>query len=195
MRLIAKAFGLVLVLLTSACLVETENTLSDPDPKALDEKLLGTWHSADGGEVTLFSAAADDSNNGTYKIVYAAIRAGAEKPVEFEHYSAWRTVLDGKVYLNVVRSGGNSNTPKTMIVTYDLGADGTLALRVMNAKFLAAAIDAGKLKGKVKQGDYVEAVTITATRAELVAFVAASDRNALFAGMTAPLHKLADTKQ
>jgi hypothetical protein len=153
---------------------------------------VGTWYAAEAGEVTLFSAVADEQAPGKYRVVYASIRAGMEKPVDFEQYSAWRTVIDGKTFLNVVHLGA---TLKTMIATYDLGADGTLVLRLMDTKYVAAAIEAGKLKGKVKKGQYVDEVTITASRAELAAFVAAADRDALFAAKTAPLVKLADTRQ
>src|SRR5262249_40388340 len=40
--------GLCLLLLVSACLVETEATLADPDPGAMDQRLVGTWYSAKG---------------------------------------------------------------------------------------------------------------------------------------------------
>jgi len=201
MRVVAKALGLVLVLLLGGCLVETENTLADPDPKAKakakakDDKLVGSWYSAESGEVVMFQLAADESGSGTYHAVYAAVRAGAEKPVDFEHYKVWLTVLNGQNYLNVVRTGGTGTSPKTMIAAYDHGADGTLALRLMDMKFVAAAIEAGKLKGRVKKGQYVDEVTITATRAELAAFVAASRRDELFATKTGALHKLADTRK
>ncbi len=193
MRLIAKAFGLVLVLLTTGCLVETENTLADPDPKAMDDRLVGTWYAAEAGEVTLFTAIADEQAPGKYRVVYASVRAraGADKPVEFEQYSVWRTVIDGKVFLNVVPIGGST---KTMIAAYDIGADGRLMLRLMDTKYVAAAVDAGKLKGTVKKGQYADQVNITASRAELAAFVAAADRDALFAAKTGLLQKLPDTR-
>jgi len=191
MRVFAKVFGLVLVLLTGGCLVETENTLADPDPKAMDERLVGTWYTAEAGEVTLFTATADDTAPGKYRVLYASLRVGADKPVEYEQYSAWRTVIDGKVFLNAVGIGG---TPKTFIAAYDLGADGRLVLRLMESKYVSAAIAAGKLKGTVKKGQYVDDVKITSPRAELAAFVAAADRDGLFAAKAAPLAKLPETR-
>lgn len=195
MRIVAKALGLVLVLLLGGCLVESENTLAEPDPKVKDDKLIGTWYSAEGGEVVMFQVAADEAGSGTYRAVYVAVRAGGEKAVEFEQYNVWLTAVGGQTYLNVVRTGGTGTSPKTMIVAYDFGTDGTLVVRLMDTKFTAAAVDAGKLKGRVKKGQYVDEVTITASRAELVAFIASAKRDELFASKTGALHKLPDTKK
>jgi hypothetical protein len=186
--------GLVLLLLTGACIVETETTLSDPDPKAADQRLLGTWYHAKGGEVVLFSIAADRERDGAYRVVFTTIKADTERPVESIHYSAWRTAVNGQSYMNVRRTGGNvADMPALTIVSYDLGTDGTLVLRLMEPKQVIAAIEAGKLKGRFKKGRYVDEATITSPRAELAAFIAAADRDALFASKTGALRKLPES--
>lgn len=187
--------GLVLVLVTAGCFVETENSLSDPDPRSMDPKLVGTWYFASEGEVALFSVAEDAAKPGAYRIVYTTIKAEAEKPVETVHYQAWRTVLNGQVYLNVKRTGGTTlEQPAMTIISYDLGDDGLLALRMIDTKRVIAAIEAGKLQGRFKKDRYVDEATITSPRAELVAFVAATARDELFPHKTGGLRKLVETR-
>ena len=180
--------GLFLILLTSACFVETEATLADPDAKALDTRLVGTWYAAEKAEVTLFSIAADEKELGVYAVVFASIRPGAENAVEFAHYRVWRTVVNGRAYLNARRIGAGKDMPTQTVVAYDL-TDTTLVLRFIDAKAAIAAIEAGKLKGRVKKGSYVDEVTITSPRAELAAFVGA-EGDKLFSQKTGALRKL-----
>ena len=195
MRMAARALGLVLVLLLGGCFVETENTLAEPDPKTMDEKLLGNWYSHEGSEVAMFSVAADSAQHGVYNVVFVSLRADGGKPVQYERYRVWRTVLNGQAYLNVVRLDGTMESPKTQIVAYEIGTDGRLVINLLDSKVVAAAIDAGKLKGTVKKGQYVDEVAITAPRTELAAFVAAANRNELFAAKTGPLTKLPETQK
>lgn len=184
--------GFVLVLLNSACLVETETTLSDPDPRAADARLPGTWYFAEGGETMLFTVIAHpDDKDGVYRVVHTSINPRATDPVRSTHYSAWRTVVNGQSYLNVRRTGGSTaETPARAIVSYDLGSDGTLVLRLMEVKHVVAAIGSGKLKGRVKKGRYLDEATITSPRAELAAFIAGADRDALFAVKTKAMRRL-----
>lgn len=193
MRSILKAAaGLCLLLLNNACFVETEATLADPDAKAADARLVGTWYHAERGEVILFSVAEDANEKGVYRVVYANIRPGADDPVEAAHYRVWRTVLNGRDYLNAQRIGAAKDMPALTVVSYDV-TENTLVLRLMDTKRAIAAIEAGQLKGHVKKGTYVDEVTITSPRAELAAFVAASDRDMLFATKTGLLRKLAES--
>jgi hypothetical protein len=196
MRLLLKACaGLVLVLLTAGCLVETDTSLSDPDAKAMDPALLGTWYHATRDEADLFSVAKDPQQPGRYRIVYTAIRADSrEKPVRTAYYVAWRTVIAGHSYLNIRRTGGTDlDRPAATIVSYDLGADGTLVLRLFDTKQVIAAIKAGRLKGQFKEQSYSAEATITSPRDELVAFLAKAEHGALFAQKTAPLRKLVES--
>lgn len=194
MRSTLRAFaGLVLVLLTSACLVETEATLSDPDAKAADPRLAGTWYFNKAGETVLFSVIVDPDRAGTYRVVFTNIKPQAPNPVESIHYSAWRTVLNGQSYLNVRRTGGNlADMPALTVVSYDIGGGGTLVLRLMAPEPVIAAIESGKLKGRFKKGRYTSDATITSPRADLAAFIASANRDTLFATKTGGLRKLAE---
>ncbi len=188
--------GLCLLLLTSACLVETEATLSDPDPKADDARLLGSWYAGKGGEMAVIAAVPDDTVPGAQRAVFVNVNAFATGEIDGARYSVWRTVVNGQPYLNVRRTGGNvSDTPKVTIMAYDLASDGTLVLRLMNTTLVIAAIEAGKLKGRFRKGQYVDEATITATREELRAFIAASNREELFSEKMDAFRKLADTAQ
>jgi hypothetical protein len=195
MRSIVRAVaGLVLVVLTSACFVETEATLTDVDAKSLDERLVGTWYAGKGGEAMVLAIIKDEKNEGGYRAVFVNVNPFADGAIEGTRYSVWRTVVNGQSYLNVRRIGGSiADMPAVTIASYDIGADGSLVLRLMDTKQAIAAIEAGKLKGSFKKGQYVDEVKITSPRAELAAFVAGANRDALFATKTDPLRKMPDT--
>src|SRR5262249_56256332 len=128
------------VLLVSACLVETEATLADPDPGAMDQRLVGTWYSAKGGEAMIIAVVADDTKQGAYRVAFLNVNPFAVGAIEGTRFEAWRTVLNGKVYLNLLRTEGNvAEMPKLTIIAYDLGEDGTLVLRLMDTKAVIAA--------------------------------------------------------
>ena len=195
MRSTLKALaGLCLLLLTSACLVETEATLGDPDAKTFDQRLVGTWYSGKGGEAALISIVRDEKNEGAYRAVFVNVNPFADGTIEGTRYSVVRTVVNGQAYLSIRRIGGSiTDMPAITVLSYDLVDDGTLVLRMMDAKQVVAAIEAGKLKGTFKKGQYVDEAKITSPRAEFAAFIAGADRDALFGVKTDPLKKMADT--
>lgn len=195
MRATLKAFaGLCLVLLTSACLVETETTLGDADPKTFDQRLVGNWYAGKSGEAMILSIIRDERTPGGYRAVFVNVNPFADGPIEGTRYAVSRTVLNGQSYLSIRRIGGSmSDTPALTILSYDLGEDGSLVLRMMQPKQVIAAIEAGKIKGTFKKGQYVDEAKITSPRTELAAFIAGADRDALFAIKTDPLRKLPDT--
>src|SRR5687768_12075041 len=136
----------------------------------------------------------DEKIEGAYRAVFVNVNPFADGAIEGTRYSAWRTVVNGQSYLNVRRIGGSiADTPALTIATYDFAADGSLVLRLMDTKLVIAAIEAGKLKSTFKKGQYVDEVKVTSPRAELAAFVAGADRDALFAMKTEPLRKMPDT--
>jgi hypothetical protein len=185
------AAGLFLVFLTSACLLETETTLGDPDPKTADTRLLGAWFHVDKDEVIVFSLVADEKEPGTYRAVYASITPGKDESVETTSYRVWRTVLNGRSYLNARRIGrGANNMPAQTIIAYDI-TDNALTLRFPDLQRLAGAIDGGQLKGTVVKGGYVDKVRLTSARGELAAFIAAADKDgALFPNSAGSLKRI-----
>jgi hypothetical protein len=188
------AAGHCLLLLASACLVETEATLADADAKSFDTRLVGSWYAGKGGEAMIVAIIRDEQNEGAYRAVFVNVNPFADGAIEGTRYSVWRTVVNGQSYLNVRRIGGSiADTPALTVASYDLGADGSLVLRLMDTKQVIAAIEAGKLKGTFKKGQYVDEAKITSSRAELAAFITGADRDALFAMKTEPLRKIADT--
>ena len=195
MRSTLKALGgLCLLLLTSACLVETDATLGDADAKTFDQRLVGNWYAGKGGEAMMLSIIRDEQNAGAYRAVFVNINPFADGAIEGTRYAAVRTVLNGQSYLSIRRIGGSeSGMPARTLVSYDIREDGSLVLRMMQAKEVIAAIEAGKLKGTFKKGQYVDEAKISSPRAELAAFVAGADRDKLFGLKTDPLRKLADT--
>jgi hypothetical protein len=189
--ILGAAAGLFIVLLTSACLLETETTLGDPDPKTADTRLLGTWFQAEKDEVIVFSIVADEKEPGAYRAVYASISPGKDDPVESTSYRVWRTVVNGRSYLNARRIGpGAKNMPTQTIIAYDI-ADNALTLRFPDLRRLAGAIQGGQLKGTVVKGEYVDQVRLTSARGELAAFIAAADKDgALFPNSTGSLKRM-----
>lgn len=186
--------GLFLILLATACVVETEATLGDADPTTFDQRLVGNWYAGKGGDAVILSIIRDDRTPGGYRAVLVNINAFADGATEGTRYAVSRTVLNGQSYLNIRRiGGGGTDMPAATVLSYDLREDGTLVLRMMQPKEVIAAIEAGKIKGTFKKGQYVDEAKITSPRAELAAFIAAADREKLFGQKTDPLHKLADT--
>ena len=185
------AAGLVLVLFTSACFFETEATLSDADPKTADASLIGTWYHAEKDEVVIFSIAADEKEPGVYRAIYASVRAGNDEPVETANYRVWRTVLNGRSYLNARRIGGGAkDMPAQTIIAYDI-ADNALTLRFVDMKLVVDAVQSGKLKGSVRKGSFVDHATVTSPRAELAAFFAGADKDgALFPNKAGSMRRL-----
>ena len=193
MRTMLKAAaGLFLLLLTSACLVETEATIADADPKMADAKLVGSWYHAEKGEAIILSIAADEKAEGVYRIVFATIKPGSDEPVESTAYRAWRTVVNNRAYITGELIGApTEGMPKRTLISYDIEGD-VLVLRLMDTTLLAEAIASGKLKGKVVKGGYVDQITITAPRAELAAFIAAADYDKLFSVKAERLRKMGE---
>ena len=186
--------GLFLILLATACIVETEATLGDADAKTFDQRLVGNWYAGKGGDAVILSIIRDEQTPGGYRAVFVNINAFADGTIEGTRYAVSRTVLNGQSYLNIRRIGGSiADTPATAVMSYDLREDGTLVLRMMQTKEVIAAIEAGKIKGAFKKGQYVDEAKITSPRAELSAFIAGADREKLFGLKTDPLHRLADT--
>jgi len=186
--------GLFLILLTTACIVETEATLGDADAKTFDQRLVGNWYAGKGGDAVILSVIRDEQTAGGYRAVFVNINAFADGTIEGTRYAVSRTVLNGQNYLNIRRIGGSiADTPATAVMSYDLREDGTLVLRMMQPKEVIAAIEAGKIKGTFKKGQYVDEAKVTSPRAELAAFIAGANREKLFGLKTDPLHRLPDT--
>lgn len=186
--------GLCLILLTGACIVETEATLGHADPKTFDQRLVGNWYAGKSGEAVILSIIRDELTPGGYRAVFVNVNPLAEGPIEGVRYAVSRTVLNGQAYLSISQVGGRvADMPARTIVSYDLRADGTLVLRMMQPKQVIAAIEAGTIKGTFKKGQYVDEAKITSPRAELAAFIAGADREKLFGLKTDPLHRLPDT--
>lgn len=194
MRALKALAGLLVVLVLGGCLVETEHALADPDPNAMDARLVGTWYRSEKGEVSLLSIAPDAERPNAYRAVFAGIKAGGAKPAEYVEYRVWVTRVKDRPYLNVRRIGGDAvERPGFTITAYDLGADGSLAIRLMSTRPVIAAIEAGRLKGRVKKGEYSNEVMLTSPGAEIAAFIAGANRDELFPAGASAMHKLAET--
>jgi hypothetical protein len=194
MRALKALAGLVVVLFLSGCLVETEQALADPDPNAMDQRLVGSWYHSEKGEVSVLTIIPDPEKPNTYRAIFAGIKPGAAKPAEYVEYRVWVTRVKDQPYLNVRRVGGNAvEQPGFTIMAYDLGADGSLKVRLMATKPVIAAIEAGKLKGRVKKGEYSSDVTLTSPGADIAAFIAGANRDELFPPGTSAMRKLAET--
>jgi hypothetical protein len=197
MRSTLKALaGLCLLLLTSACLVETEATLGDADPKSFDTRLVGTWYSGKGSDAGFIAIVRDEKNEGGYRAVFVNADPMSDGDIEGARYEAARTVINGKPYLSIRRLGkASADMPALTIISYDFENDGTLVLRLMDTKEVIAAIEAGKLKGTFKRGQYVDEAKINSPRAELAAFIAAADHEKLFSQKFERMYKVPDAQK
>lgn len=156
-----------------------------------DERLAGTWRgrTVEGSDPV---------------VLYVVQRAGAlvdvvllgddgEKGAVNLHFEGFPTSLDGRTYLNLRRKtfaaeyGEKPQVDKLyLLVRYELAADGSLTLSLLEEEPLKKAVKTGALAGKLEGDD----VTVTAESGQLAAFFRKGDPAKLFAAF-ARLEKLA----
>jgi hypothetical protein len=191
MRSLLNALSALIVLfVASGCLVETEATLGDPDPKTADARLLGVWYYASKSETTVISIKQDDKDAGAYRVVLMTANFGLEPATEITQYRIWRTIVNGRSILNVQRTDqSKALAPRLTLIRYEFGANGKLYLRMLNSKAAAAAVERGALAGTVT-GQYTDEVKLTSPRAALVAFFGSPAGDATFGSKADGLTKM-----
>jgi hypothetical protein len=188
-QIIARTLLIGALLHLAACLPTSENPIVVPGQPAADDRLLGTWYGALGE---------DDED---FTLLFTKPDAEREKDhpggmdvlmvVNSKDDSGWLWLyalaaeIDGRHYLSLefrLDNGGEmaDELPGFHIFNYDIAEDGSLQLRQIDEDMVIDVIEAGELAGTVKRGTFVKDVQITASSADLVAFLKTDGADDLF---------------
>ncbi len=200
-RLLAAALAVASLLLTG-CLPESKNPLSTPATSRVDLRLNGVyaeqkddkgadpayWHFHYRGA----SAGKNQQPRVTTKIEIIGVSHQATGGLDGARYHAYATQLGGRDYLSFVEEKGNGATKENYsFARYEVNWRGDLRIWLLDNDAAAAAIQSGKLRGKVRTNRFGNDVLLTDTTARLAAFLAASDPALLFAKKPLVFHRIA----
>lgn len=184
-------------LLLGACLLiagcdDSTVPLSDASKASLDKQLVGLWKHDHQNGVTYYHVGRLGGNapDGVMRVVVVSHQNGGELQ-QPSQLLAFRSDIDGKSYLNL--AGGTQEQVKSIqesgwqadmlnsfiLVKYRVEDDGLL-LWATNKDAKKTAIQDGKIKGEIKEGDGGTRVRFTDTTENLAKFVAAAS-DGLFA--------------
>ena len=182
----------VLVSMAAACLLFTscaDSTvpLSDPGKSKADERLAGVWRVRnDDGSVNDYRfAPAGDKLPASVMRVTGSSRKPDGTTEQIEPLLLFPTTLGDKTYLNVtdgtepkvnlLEKGWTAETVNTyLILRYQVTGD-TLAIQWMDGDAKKRAVEAGKIKGKIKKDqDGNVRVHFTDTTENLTKFITAA---------------------
>jgi len=172
MNRLACATLLFLSALLGGC-PESIHPASDPATAAHDPALFGTWHGILEGD-NVYLHVGPGARGMTSAIM---VEHDAKNGIKVERYSAHPTKLASLTVLNV-RPLDDAHEHGYSIMKYEVEA-GTLTLWMTSYAAIREDIRAGKLKGVAEKDPYGD-TRITASGAELAAYLRAADRKRLF---------------
>ncbi|HEY7607671.1 MAG TPA: hypothetical protein VIF14_00435 [Alphaproteobacteria bacterium] len=211
MRIVARLLLLLLVASGPPRCVETEGFLGEPSAAEADERMIGEWYG--GGLIMVSIRKLEGDPAGQLRLSYILVSNDEKNPVSFANFRAWRTTLDGRTYLNLEKTSDawseKAVVPPRMVVRFEPISDGFVRMGIegkevsaqggaqfwlMHTGNIATAIRAGELKGRVEGDPSDPTVTITASREELRAFIAAKGPDYVFQGSGFKLLRLPNSR-
>ncbi len=178
--------------IATACLpVTTTAPVGSTTSMTPDPALAGMWKGREPKETQDIYFTFLPQDDGSITALYT-VPSG--KDAGWGVFSLKTSSLGTYHYMNVheVSSNGkpadDTSAQSNIPVLYRVNGDGALVIYLMDDKRAAAAIKANKLAGNVDQGQYGD-TTITASAADLDAFMATADGRALFNAPFMILHK------
>jgi hypothetical protein len=172
--------GLALLLGLVACVPESRHPLSDPETATIDERLVGLW-AGRFGEANAYLHFLPRSE-GEMEII--AVSRGVEGESGWSVFTTVSGAIGETWYMSVKgrlddgepwREGGGG----FFLCRYRISAEGELLVWMLGAEAAVAAI-AGGLGGRVEKGRFFDDIEITASTAELAAYLATADPKKLF---------------
>jgi len=164
---------------------ESLNPLSDPRKAKTDTRLAGVWKgTGDMEEIYLHMIAKGSSSMEVVVVSHDAL--GKFQMIPYEMFT---TTLAGKHYMNLKNAAQakfdhnkiRMKLGKQYVFTrYEFSQGGNLHLWWMDEEPVAEAIGAGKLRGKVLEGEDGKHAIITASTKKLAKFVQKADHTKLF---------------
>ena len=179
----------------AGCLPESINPLSTPAASFIDPRFEGVYQEVrkdkdakDGSAFWHFHyrGASDTAKGVRRSTTQLEIIGIGHKPkggLDIARYKALATKIAGHDYLSFMElpPDGAKKSPLTYsFARYEVTWRGDLRIWLANESAFAAAVKAGKLRGKVTTSKFSDSVTLTDTTAHLAAFIAAGDPGKLF---------------
>lgn len=186
---VVAAFAIMALL--AACVPTTRNPLLGPEDGVTDGRLTGLWTGMVDKQRVYFHFIAQNDDG------YHVLGLTHGGPEEHGGWSAYgvRTVRLGEArYMSVeplVDDGKLVDDDERFIACrYRIGPTGELLIWTMSEEPVILDIEAGKLAGQVDEGRFGTSIDITATTAELAAYVAAADPERVFADLFVTLKRM-----
>jgi hypothetical protein len=163
------------LLVLAGCGVTSDHPLSDEKTSVVDEDLIGRWRAVKAGTGKETSAVFVGRVKGTKNTLEAVgLELDDEQHVRVQRFRLYATTIGDRRYL----SATGEMTGPYMFLRYAKPDEDTLHLYLMEAEFVARAIEAGELEGTVErkksEGDVrvaYETVHVTADTAKLRAWI------------------------
>ncbi len=173
--------GLALALLAAqgACVPESRHPLTEPESSVIDQRLVGLWVGRFGDANAYLHFVPKNER----EMAIIAVSRGVEGESGWSVFTMVSGAIGETWYMSVKgrlddgepwREGGGF-----LLCRYRISGEGELSLWMLAAEAAASAI-AGGLGGKVEKGRCFDDIEITASTAELAAYVAAADPETLF---------------
>ena len=202
---VKRAFAVLAAALTlAACIpVTTKSPVGTAAGLKPDPALYGMWEASfdpaqsgatpEDAKERVFIAILPDKG-GDVTAVLADIPS-AEKDGEWSSYVLTTATLGAAHYINA-RALSTDGTPadgreatSTFPILYRIGGDNTLKLYLVDEDAAKAAVNSGKIAGKIEGGNFGD-VMLTATAAQLDAYFASDAGRALFTKPLLVLHRV-----
>jgi hypothetical protein len=191
-------------LLLAGCLPESRYPLSTPANSVIDARLEGAYAQAEkkGRGVAGYwhfhyretRPYASAPSRATPWLEVLTVEHSHDGGVNTHRYEALATRLGGNDYLSFIDLPDKPAKHNELLygfARYEVNWRGDLRVWIADNNAFAAAIKAGRIRGKVVHSKYLDSVELTDTTEHLAAFIAASDPKVLFSGEPIVMRHLA----
>jgi|GEM_PF-3155926 len=174
---------LALALLLCSCIPTSINPLGTPEAAAVDPRLEGDWGNLADPQKRLTFTAKDAP------WMHAVVDDLSGPAKDDAEYMVYPTTVGKTHFLNIqpVEKDEKGNPKKAedngyMFARYEIAPDGTLSIWTMNESLVTKAIEAGTLKGTVKNkgSDTGKNIQIKSSTAKLLSFIEKTGANKVF---------------
>ena len=197
LRSLAGVFVVVLTLSQTACVVETQHPLSDPETATFDERLLGEWRGADGdGHFELYfigkiEGAVGKAPTGLFGVHSVRVNTKAKAVASSESpLYGFSSKIGSSDFLNLVELKKTNDQPlaweskeakKYLPMKYAVEPN-RLTVWNLDLEATAKEVEGGKLAGKVNRGmnKMIQSVFLTDSTEKLRAYLEKGGNKTIF---------------
>ena len=191
----------VACLFLAGCFPESKNPLSSPADSLYDAHLEGDYREVDKNGTAFWHFRYRRENHGKNReheispwIDLACVSYSKDSSLGRQGYEVLATEIAGRKYLSFrpVPYVGSQKRPIWYgFARYEVNWRGDLRIWLARESAFVAAVEAGKLSGRVTRGQYFPSAELTDTTEHLAAFVAAGNPQDLFDGEPMVLRRIA----